>query len=354
MAPVSRAAKAAAKAAPATVTLTRALLPAAKGTVLIGGSSARFTEIAVKETAVEPTLKLQSATAGRQIFLDSQITPIAVRPVAPPAPTPLDVVNASPLVGQSFVRTTTLAKRLEEPKSREARDYSTSSRFEAITSLIRLVDSLTDEDGGFVPGLFDGVDVHGLEDDGFLDDLPVVNGKKAVSQAVRGLHPQPRPAAQADAGADAAAAGAGDRRPRRSRDVLRHHRSVRPRRRADAQDGRAHQALPRCDHRLPGGARRPAVRVRERADQAHEHRRRSGRSTARRQCCARLACRGDAADRRREYAPHSRARRGCEVPRFHPAARDREPADHADPRCRPRVDRSAGAGLPARASRRAR
>ena len=182
MAPVSRAAKSTAKAAPATVTLARAMLAADKGTVLMGGSSARFTEIAVKETAVEPALKLQTATAGRQVFLESQITPIAVRPVAPPAPTPLDVVNASPLVGQSFVRTTTLAKRLEEPKSREARDYSTSSRFEAITSLIRLVDSLTDEDGGFVPGLFDGVDVHGLEDDGFLDDLPVVNSKKPVSR----------------------------------------------------------------------------------------------------------------------------------------------------------------------------
>ena len=183
MAPVTRAAKtAAAEAAPRTVMLTRAVAPAPKGIVLLGGSSSKVSELAVKETAVQPELKLQTATAGRQAFLDTQIKPIAVKPFAPSAPTPLDVVNANPLVGQSFVRTTTLAQRLEEPKSKEARDYSTSSRFEAITSLIRLVDALTDEDGGFLPGLFDGLDVRGLEDDGFLADLPPVNNKKPVSR----------------------------------------------------------------------------------------------------------------------------------------------------------------------------
>ena len=179
VAPPTRAARAAVvKAAPSTVTLTRAMLPAARETVLLGGRvpSTKFTEFAVTEAVPESKVTFQRATLTKQVDFEGRMFPL----IRPPAvgPTPSDVVNADPLVGQSFVRTMTLAKRLEEPKSREARNYSTSSRFDTISSLIRLVDALTAEDGGFLPGLFDDIDVNGLEGDGFLEGLP----EKTVSR----------------------------------------------------------------------------------------------------------------------------------------------------------------------------
>ena len=45
------------------------------------------------------------------------------RPGVAATPTPTDVTNADPLAGSAFIRTTTIAKRLEDPKSKEARDY---------------------------------------------------------------------------------------------------------------------------------------------------------------------------------------------------------------------------------------
>ncbi|MDM0011749.1 hypothetical protein QTH87_04790 [Variovorax sp. J22P168] len=101
---------------------------------------------------------------------------------APPSPT--DVSNAEPLTGSAFIRTTTIAKRLEDPKSKEARDYATSSRYEAVLSLVRLADTLTAEDGGVTPGLFEDVSMRGLEGDTFLDDLATPEG---------GLKPLERP-----------------------------------------------------------------------------------------------------------------------------------------------------------------
>ena len=88
-----------------------------------------------------------------------------------PTPSPSDVANADPLSGSAFIRTTTIAKRLEDPKSKEARDYATSSRYQAVLALVRLADTLTADDGGVIPGLFDGIQLHGLEGDTFLNDL---------------------------------------------------------------------------------------------------------------------------------------------------------------------------------------
>jgi hypothetical protein len=93
-----------------------------------------------------------------------------------PPPSPSDVANADPLAGSAFIRTTTIAKRLEDPKSKEARDYATSSRYQAVLALVRLADTLTAEDGGVIPGLFDGIQLHGLEGDTFLEDLKPTGG----------------------------------------------------------------------------------------------------------------------------------------------------------------------------------
>jgi hypothetical protein len=73
-------------------------------------------------------------------------------------------------VGQSFVRTTTIARRLEDPKSKEARDYATATRFDALRSLHQFALQLTAEDGGVTPGLFEGLEIRGLQGDTFLAD----------------------------------------------------------------------------------------------------------------------------------------------------------------------------------------
>ena len=47
-------------------------------------------------------------------------------------------------------------------------------------ALVRLADAVTAEDGGETPGLFDGVQLHGLEGDTFLNDLKPPNGGAAA------------------------------------------------------------------------------------------------------------------------------------------------------------------------------
>jgi hypothetical protein len=86
--------------------------------------------------------------------------------------TPRDVTDVDPLIGKAAIRTTTIAQRLEHPKALEAKDYSTSTRHDAVQALLRLADELSAEDarlGGEAhkaddptPGLFAGVKVHGL------------------------------------------------------------------------------------------------------------------------------------------------------------------------------------------------
>lgn len=199
LAPAPRAARA---AATPTVTLSRSTAPAPRGSVSLSSASfvavaapprpalsvsafapAAFAPVALAPAAFTAAAPLRvQVSPTKFVAMETEISPIPLRVAAAP-PTPIDVRNADPLIGQSFVRTTTLAQRLKEPKSREARDYSTSSRYEAVSALVRLVDALTAEDGGLVPGLFDGIDMHGLEGDGFLEDIPPLpDGKKVVSR----------------------------------------------------------------------------------------------------------------------------------------------------------------------------
>lgn len=91
--------------------------------------------------------------------------------IAAPPPSPKVVAGATPLVDTPFVRTTTIARRLEDPKSKEARDYATATRYDAMRGLQDFALALTEEDGGVTPGLFDGLQLHGLEGDEFLRDV---------------------------------------------------------------------------------------------------------------------------------------------------------------------------------------
>jgi len=100
---------------------------------------------------------LQAKTAITPIFKEMGVTP-------------LEIANAAPLIGKSFVRTTAIAKRMEDPKAEEARDYATSSRMDAVQGLLRLADTLIAEDSGVTPGLFSGVELHGLDGDTFLGE----------------------------------------------------------------------------------------------------------------------------------------------------------------------------------------
>ena len=78
---------------------------------------------------------------------------------------PSDITNAAPLIGKAEVRTVSIAERLEAPKANEAKDYTTSTRYEAVRSLIALADTLEAEDGGDAAGLFEGVVFHGVRGD---------------------------------------------------------------------------------------------------------------------------------------------------------------------------------------------
>jgi hypothetical protein len=107
--------------------------------------------------------------------------------------TPRDITDATPLIGNFEVRTLSVAERLRIPKAQEARDYSTSTRHEAVLGLVRLADALTAEDGE-VPGLFDEIDVWGLAGDEFLpsddDGDPVVTLRRPLADF---LSPATRP-----------------------------------------------------------------------------------------------------------------------------------------------------------------
>jgi hypothetical protein len=98
----------------------------------------------------------------------------------PTLPTPSDVADTGPLAGSAFIRTTSIAKRLEEPKAKEARDYTTASRHQAVRNLIALADTLTAEDGDVTPGLFQNIPMRGLDGDTFLADLQPPDGGPAT------------------------------------------------------------------------------------------------------------------------------------------------------------------------------
>ncbi|QKS29860.1 MAG: hypothetical protein HT579_13645 [Candidatus Accumulibacter similis] len=114
---------------------------------------------------------------------------------------PYDITHAAPLVGKAEVRTLSIAERLEAPKANEAKDYTTSTRYEAVRSLIALADTLEGEDGGDSAGLFDGIQFNGVRGDPALffeaeselsgpnaRPLPIVDSDDAQEQAtINGL-----------------------------------------------------------------------------------------------------------------------------------------------------------------------
>jgi hypothetical protein len=79
--------------------------------------------------------------------------------------TPGDVHNAAPLTGKVSIRTTSIAQRLAQPRAEEAKDYATTTRHDAMQSLMRLADQLRTEDGNVTPGLFAGLRVYGVQND---------------------------------------------------------------------------------------------------------------------------------------------------------------------------------------------
>jgi len=117
-----------------------------------------------------------TSTSAKLVQAKSEISPIFKRTQA----TPFEIANMAPLIGTSFIRTTAIAERLKEPRANEARDYATSSRSEAVRALLRLADALIAEDGGETPGLFIDVELHGLENDPFLDDAATKAARKRL------------------------------------------------------------------------------------------------------------------------------------------------------------------------------
>jgi hypothetical protein len=114
---------------------------------------------------------------------------------------PYDITHAAPLIGKAEVRTLSIAERLEAPKANEAKDYTTSTRYEAVRSLIALADTLESEDGGDSAGLFDGIQFNGVRGDPALffeaeselsgpnaRPLPIVDSDDSEEQAtINGL-----------------------------------------------------------------------------------------------------------------------------------------------------------------------
>jgi len=137
-----------------------------RGTVLFN-TFARISEpIAsfVREPTAELSKTVERPTATEVVRAQTTTSTPFVRATTY---TPSDVTNAPPLVGSYDLRTLSIAQRLEMPKAQEARDYATSTRHEAVLGLVRLADRLVEEDGE-VPGLFEDIDVWGLEGDAFV------------------------------------------------------------------------------------------------------------------------------------------------------------------------------------------
>ena len=137
-----------------------------------------------------------SVTAGAALNQNAQVRDAtsAKLPSAGTTFLPFDITNAAPLIGKAEVRTVSIAERLEAPKANEAKDYTTSTRYEAVRGLISLADALESEDGGDSAGLFEGVAFHGVRGDPalFYDDetqvgdpnrpLPIVDSTDPAEQ----------------------------------------------------------------------------------------------------------------------------------------------------------------------------
>lgn len=139
------------------------------------GTSAEFKAAGTSDfrstTIVEPTL-VQPAADTRNLTLDTGGTKnffaeatLVQFPITVGTFVPSDITDAAPLIGKADVRTTSIAERLTAPKATEAKDYTTSTRYEAVRSLLAFADELQAADGGDAAGLFDGVNFYGVRGD---------------------------------------------------------------------------------------------------------------------------------------------------------------------------------------------
>jgi hypothetical protein len=130
------------------------------------GTSPRIIE---KSSGTENVIRGKTKDQGDLAFVLEQTGDKPIR--SKETYTPTDIAGSTPIPGKVDIRTLSIADRLQMPKAQETRDYSTSTRYEAISRLLRLADQLMAEDGGVVPGLFEGLELWGLENDGFLEGL---------------------------------------------------------------------------------------------------------------------------------------------------------------------------------------
>jgi hypothetical protein len=133
------------------------------GGAVTGGPAGQITAADLGSIIAAPTAESAAVRAVTDLGL---IGVSAAGKFASPAPS--DVVNAPPIVGKANIRTATIAQRFSDPKALEAKDYTAATRHDAVAALLRLADQLREEDGGVTPGLFEGIDVYGLEGDEFL------------------------------------------------------------------------------------------------------------------------------------------------------------------------------------------
>lgn len=188
------------------------------GTVDLGGGRA----LAVKGTqaaTVAPSvriedsvridstpLKIDTSGADTNLFIRS-VTEPRYTVSRPDAFVPADVTSGAPVVGRAEVRTVSIAERLQAPRATEAKDYTTATRHAAVSALAAYAQTLTDEDGGEVPGLFLDIELYGGRGDPALfyasaDEfkegltLPAIDSTSAEDQQLLDQRPRSLPFAR--------------------------------------------------------------------------------------------------------------------------------------------------------------
>jgi len=149
-------------------------------TISLGGlSKASVIDSGLKlDTGVREVQQLQlTGVQQANLQLDTGISAIKT------TYTPIDITNASPLVGNVTLRTLSIAERLGQAPAQEARDYASSSRQDALHRLLLLADALRDEDAAGVSpreisGLFSGLVVFGAKDDPFLETADMKTNRR--------------------------------------------------------------------------------------------------------------------------------------------------------------------------------
>lgn len=120
-----------------------------------GVASAALASVALlKQAALAPVATKSALSTGIQMIR---------LPSAPPT-----VVLSNPIIDIPELHTTSIAQRLNNPPSTEARDYTLANRQTAVSSLLGLLAEFLAEDSGVMPAMFDGFVIPGLANDPFL------------------------------------------------------------------------------------------------------------------------------------------------------------------------------------------